>query len=108
MPITQDTKVVERGGYSSLETESGIVVTVRKMTGRDMIKFEKMLMKKGSSKMESTFRLLELLSCEPHAITYVELERMESKDLLELTRQLNDSTGMGNPAPEVEDDDEDY
>jgi hypothetical protein len=96
MPISKDTSVIKNSKvYTLTSPHSNLEVTVREMTGKDMIYLEKMISKKGAGRMECTFRLLEMLSCEPNPITYVELESLSTREIIELTKQLNEYTGMG-------------
>ena len=76
-----------------LQTSGGVTVTVRKMKGKDMLKVDKLMAKKEASQMDTTFRLIEMLSVEPHKITYSELEELDASDITELAQQLQVATG---------------
>lgn len=77
-----------------LTTSSGLTVTVREMLTKDMMQLEKLLDKKGTGKLESTLKLLEMLSVPPKEITYVELENVPARDMMQLAKQLNKVMGL--------------
>lgn len=106
MAITKDTQTVEASEkYHTIKAPSGKEITIRDMYGRDMVKFEKMLSKKGATKMGATFELLAYLSCPPHPISLVDIEKLSSRDVLDVAKQMNEITGM--VADEVAEDDDD-
>ncbi len=106
MAITKDTQTVEASEkYHTIKAPSGKEITIRDMYGRDMVKFEKMLSKKGATKMGATFELLAYLSCPPYPISLVDVEKLSSRDVLDVAKQMNEITGM--VADEVVEDDDD-
>lgn len=81
----------------STTLSSGRVVTVREMTGRDLIYMEKELGKLGD--VEKGIRIIDRLSVGDHKITYDEVLELGVRDFRKISDIVAEASGVGEDDP---------
>ena len=81
----------------SATLKNGTVVTIREMTGRDLVYMEEEL---GDLKeTRKSFLLLERLNIGEHKITYEDIERMPFKDIKVISELVSKANGSEEEDP---------
>ncbi len=81
-----------KGELISAELQSGRVVKLRRMVGKDFLFIEEDLADMKDTKR--SFKLIERLSVEPDNITFVEILDLEAEDIAILSNSLAEANGV--------------
>lgn len=81
-----------KGDLISATLESGRVIKLRRMVGKDFLFIEEDL--DGMKDTKRSFKLIERLSVEPDNITFVEILDLDAEDIATLSNALAEANGV--------------